>query len=140
MGTSSNKSCDAATKKKLQNIHILVGKGPHNICNKSQKKLIPIEGNRSNAYMDAINVNNIDLSAHRFPPKSVHYLYSTIEYTINLALKQYDANENNKEEEYFANKQHDNLQSNANFEEDVYVDDWFVNWLIIFSYSNGRYQ
>ena len=108
MGTSSNKSCDAATKKKLQNIHILVGKGPHNTCYQHQKKLVPIDGKRLNTYMDAININNINLSAHRFPPKLIHHICSTMELTINNSLETYDEDNINLEEEHFARLQHYN--------------------------------
>ena len=71
--------------------------------------------------MDQINTNNINLTAYCFAPKSVHYLCSNMEHTINKLLKKYDNNQTIKEEEHFA-KQY-NLQSDSNFEEGVYVDD-----------------
>ena len=77
--------------------------------------------------MDAININNIDLSAHRFPPKSIHHICSTMELTINNSLETYDEDNINLEEEHFAIMlNHYNLRSNPNFEEDVYVDDRFL--------------
>ena len=126
MGSSSKEKCDASTKKKLQSIHILVGKGPHNTCYKYQKKLVPIDGKRSNAYMDAINIDNIDLSAHWFAPKSIHHICLTMELTINNLLETYDEDNINLEEEHFARMQHYNSRSNPNFEEDVYIDDCFI--------------
>ena len=46
------------------------------------------------------------------------------EKNINKTLMKYDEEQNKREEEHFANKY--NLRSNPDFEEDVYVGDWFV--------------
>ena len=100
----SGKDCDTAAKNKLNHIHFLVGKGQHNSCYQGQKKLVPHDGKRLNAYMDTININNIDLTAYRFAPKSVHYLCSSMELTINKSLKKYDDDQIKKEEGYFANR------------------------------------
>ena len=40
--------------------------------------------------------------------------------------KTYDEDNINLEEDHFARMQHYNLRSNPNFQEEIYVDDWFV--------------
>ena len=103
---------------------MLCGKAPHESCGLKGRGLsVQIDGDRLNAYTDALKEQAPKLSDYRFTAKP-YTVCANMERTINKELVAYDKEQNRLEEEYFANRRRYNLRSNADdiVEEEIWVD------------------